>query len=294
MYLDVITAAIGIVIVFFFVHTHKGMRRPQVHSAQDTPANSGFWRELRSGLRYIWGHPFALAFAIIGVVFAVLATPASMLTPLQVTRQFGADAWRLGAIEVAFAVGMIAGGVLIGVWGGLKNRSTTMALACLVFGGGVVGLGVLGNFWVYLAFMAAVGVSMPIFNAPSMAVMQTRIDPDFMGRVMSVLAMTGALAMPAAMVAFGPLADAVDIRWLLIFTGVAIMLMATVFVLNRAIREAGLPPQPPPEVPAGEGATPLPVTDQTSTTSSADPAANTPTTGSASDGAEDATNQTPG
>ncbi|MDR0432463.1 MAG: MFS transporter [Bifidobacteriaceae bacterium] len=241
MYLDVVTAAIGISIVGFFVHTHTGMRR---HRAEATQGKPGFWPELRAGLSYIRHHAFALAFTVIGIVFGVLASPASLLTPLQVTRQFGADPWRLGAIEVAFAIGMLAGGVVMGIWGGLKNRAATMALASIMFGGGVIGLGVLGNFWVYLSFMAFVGVSMPIFNAPSMAVMQSRIDPDFMGRVFSVLTMTGALAMPAGMVVFGPMADAVDIRWLLIGTGIAILSLALVFRFNKAVREAGRPPEP--------------------------------------------------
>jgi DHA3 family macrolide efflux protein-like MFS transporter len=238
MYLDVVTAAVGIAIVMLFVHTHKGMRRPERELAQDQPS---FWRELRAGLAYIRHHPFALAFTAIGIAFAILATPASLLTPLQVTRQFGADAWRLGAIEVAYAVGMMAGGVVIGMWGGFKNRAGTMALASVLFGGGVVGLGVLGNFWVYIGVMAFVGISMPIFNAPSMAVMQARIDPNFMGRVFSVLTMTGALAMPFGMVVFGPLADRVDIRWLLVITGIAIAALALVFRFNRAVREAGMP-----------------------------------------------------
>jgi DHA3 family macrolide efflux protein-like MFS transporter len=249
MYLDVVTAAVGIAIVFLFVHTHKGMRRPKTGPAQ---GETSFWHELKAGLSYIRRHPFALAFTVIGIVFSVLATPSALLTPLQVTRQFGADPWRLGALEVAFAVGMMAGGLLIGVWGGLKNRAMTMALACVCYGGGVIGLGLLGNFWVYLAFMAFIGVSMPLFNAPSMAVMQARIDPNFMGRVFSVLMMTGALAMPAGMVLFGPLADVVDIRWLLVVTGVAIMMLAAVFVANRAIREAGLLPEPAPAPAASE------------------------------------------
>ncbi|MDR0417780.1 MAG: MFS transporter [Propionibacteriaceae bacterium] len=250
MYLDVATAAVGIAIVFFCVHTHKGLRRPRAATGDERP---GFWGELKAGLAYIRRRPFALAFTVIGVVFSLLATPAALLTPLQVTRQFGADPWRLGAIEVAFAAGMMAGGVVMGVWGGFRNRSTTMAFACLCYGGGVVGLGLMGNFWVYLAFVAFVGVTMPMFNAPSMAVVQARIDPAFMGRVFSVLTMTGGLAMPAGMVVFGPLADAVDIRWLLVGTGAAVVCLAAVFVANRTVREAGLLPQPSAHDPGGDG-----------------------------------------
>jgi DHA3 family macrolide efflux protein-like MFS transporter len=292
MYIDVVTAAIGIAIVFFFVHTHKGWQRranaslsaadnDELQSAAPAPAvptaagpaaaeaaaapatataaaptataalapaaatptadKPGFFAEFKAGLRYMKGHRFIMAFIVLSVLFNVLATPPALLTPLQVTRDFGADAWRLGAIEVVFAVGMMLGGVLVGVWGGFKNRSYSMALATLGFGLGSIGLGLLNNFWVYLACMAFVGIIMPLFNAPMMAILQEKVDPDFMGRVFSVSMMVGSLAMPAGMLLFGPLADAMPIDWLLIGAGVGIALLSIYFVANRALREAGIP-----------------------------------------------------
>ncbi|MDR1087863.1 MAG: MFS transporter, partial [Coriobacteriales bacterium] len=205
MYLDVVTAAIGIAIVFLFVHTHRGWRRhpaavpeaavpevaaaetavPEVTAAEAAAPQTGFFSEFKAGLRYMKTHHFIMAFMLMGIIFNIFATPPAMLTPLQVTRDFGADAWRLGAIEVAFSVGMMLGGVVIGMWGGFKNRSYTMALSTLLFGLGTIGLGLLGNFWVYLACMAFAGLTMPLFNAPMMAVLQEKIEPDFMGRVFS-------------------------------------------------------------------------------------------------------------
>jgi DHA3 family macrolide efflux protein-like MFS transporter len=265
MYIDVVTAAIGIAIVFFFVHTHKGMRRIPTASTTtpagevagaalgidegttttEEPERPGFFSDFKAGLRYMWKNPFILAFTLLGVVFGVLATPPALLTPLQVVRDFGADAWRLGAIEVAFAVGMMAGGVFIGIWGGFKNRSWTMALATALFGLGAIGLGLLDNFWVYLGCMLFVGITMPMFNAPSMAVLQARVDPDYMGRVFSVSMMTGSLAMPVGMIAFGPLSDMIAIDWLLVGTGGAIMLLGVCIVASRTFRQAGLLPEPP-------------------------------------------------
>jgi DHA3 family macrolide efflux protein-like MFS transporter len=116
-----------------------------------------------------------------------------------------------------------------------------MALSTLCFGLGTVGLGLLGNFWAYLACMAFVGIAMPIFNAPMMAILQERIDPDFMGRVFSVFMMIGSLAMPLGMLLFGPLADLVSIDWLLIVAGLGIALLAAYLIVNRPLREAGIP-----------------------------------------------------
>jgi DHA3 family macrolide efflux protein-like MFS transporter len=284
MYVDVVTAAIGITIVFLFVRTHRGWRRNSALAGQvsrstvqalvessaspldepavepidapshEQPVQPGFFSEFKAGLRYMTAHRFIVAFMIMSITFNILAAPAALLTPLQVTRDFGADAWRLGAIEVVFSVGMMIGGVAIGVWGGFKNRTYTMALSTLGFGLGTVGLGLLGNFWVYLVCMAFVGSIMPVFNAPMMGVLQERIDPDFMGRVFSVLMMVGSLTMPMGMVLFGPLADWMSIDVLLIVTGAGIALLSLYLIGNRHIREAGISTTTPqtleaPEVP---------------------------------------------
>jgi DHA3 family macrolide efflux protein-like MFS transporter len=140
---------------------------------------------------------------------------------------------------------MMLGGLVIGVWGGFKNRSYTMALATICFGLGTIGLGLLNNFWPYLACMAFVGITMPTFNAPMMAIMQEKIDPNFMGRVFSVFMMLGSLAMPLGMLVFGPLADWLAIDWLLIGTGGGIALLSGYLVYNRELRKAGIPSSPP-------------------------------------------------
>jgi DHA3 family macrolide efflux protein-like MFS transporter len=288
MYVDAVTAALGIAIVVLFVRTHRGWRRHPAMAASQQPAagglpedasepgaepvtghvtgpgtgpgaggrqqRPGFFAEMKDGLRYMLAHRFIIGLMVMGVVFNILATPPAMLTPLQVTRDFGADAWRLGGIEVAFSVGMMLGGVLIGVWGGFKNRVWTMALATLCFGLGTIGLGLLGNFWVYLACMAFVGVIMPMFNAPMMGLLQERIEADYLGRVFSVFMMIGSLSMPVGMLLFGPLADLVAIDWLLIATGAGIAALSVYMVANRQLRAAGIPQGGAAAIPQGGAA----------------------------------------
>jgi DHA3 family macrolide efflux protein-like MFS transporter len=66
----------------------------------------------------------------------------------------------------------------------------------------------------------------------------------------TVSMMVGSLAMPLGMLIFGPLADVVSIDWLLIGTGVGIMLLGICVVASKTLRQAGLLPKPPDESPA--------------------------------------------
>jgi len=231
--LDVVTAVIGISIVLFLV------KIPEWGKAPPPRKDTGYLHEFREGAKYIRGHGYLLRMIAVSAAFMFLAAPAGLLTPLQAVRKFGDEVWRLSAIEVAFSSGMMFGGILIGAWGGLKNRVYTMALSCALCGLFDIALGLIPSFWPYIAVMALIGIALPLYNAPSMALMQATVDPAFMGRVLSVFTMATGAMMPVGMLLFGPLADAVSIDTLLVITGLPTALLCIPMVASRGLREAG-------------------------------------------------------
>ncbi|MDR1624704.1 MAG: MFS transporter [Tannerellaceae bacterium] len=236
-FLDVVTAAIGIGVVLFLV---KMPEKEKTFATDATEQNSvAYFRDLKAGMSYIRQHGYILRIIILSAIFLFFFAPASFLTPLQVTRTFGHEVWRLSAIEIVFSVGMMAGGLLIGVWGGFKNRIHTMTLSCALAGLLTVGLGLAPAFSLYLAVMGILGVSFPLWNAPFMTMLQTTVDAAFMGRVMSVFMMVSSTMMPLGMLVFGPVADTVSIETLLIGTGVVVALLCIPMAGSRTLREAG-------------------------------------------------------
>ena len=168
-----------------------------------------------------------------------MAAPAAFLTPLQVTRSFGTEVWRLSAIEVVFSVGMMASGILIATWGGLKNRVWTMVLATAIFAVTTVGMGLAPWFWLYLVIMGLCGIGIPLFNTPSMVLLQEQVESEFLGRVLGVMSMISSVMMPMGMLVFGPLADIIQIEWLLIASGIVLAILAVVMGLDRNLTEHG-------------------------------------------------------
>ncbi|MNW27183.1 putative bacilysin exporter BacE [compost metagenome] len=233
-FIDVVTAAMAISTLFFF------LKLPLHEKALDQQSTS-YFDDFRQGLSYTKNHSFLKPFFIFFAFFFVLMAPAAFLTPLQVARTFGDSYWGLTAIEIAFSIGMMAGGALIASWGGFRNRVYTMALANVVMGVCTLLLGVVPIFWVYLIFMGIFGVAMPMANTPTMVMLQERLDPNYMGRVFGVFGMISTSMMPLGMMIFGPLADVVPIEWLLVGTGVLIIALALLFASNKALVEAGKP-----------------------------------------------------
>ncbi|MEA5093934.1 MAG: MFS transporter [Sedimentibacter saalensis] len=228
---DVFTALIAVVILFFLhVKPHKRALERQ---------ETSYIKDMKDGIIYIKEHGFLKVFFMFMAVYYILVSPSAFLTPLQVTRTFGDDVWRLTAIEVVFSVGMMAGGLIMASWGGYKNKIYTMTLSGLVMGLCSIALGLVPDFWVYILFMGLFGTAMPIFNTPAMVLLQEKVDGNFLGRVFSVMSMISSIMMPAAMLVFGPAADKVKIEYLLIGTGILIMMLTVLFMKNNSMLEAG-------------------------------------------------------
>lgn len=234
LFIDVITAiiAVGILLFFLRIPTHKKASEAQ---------NTGYFNDFKEGLVYIKNHSFLKILMSMFAVFFVLMAPAAFLTPIQVARTFGSEEWLLAAIEIAFSIGMMLGGGLIAGWGGFKNKIHTMAFAGLIMGVCTVALGIVPNFWIYLIFMGIFGIAMPLFNTPTTVLIQEKVDPDYLGRVFGVFGMISTSMMPIGMLIFGPIADYIEIEWLLIATGLIMTFLLIFLVKSNTLIEAGKP-----------------------------------------------------
>ncbi|MNP48493.1 Major Facilitator Superfamily protein [compost metagenome] len=135
----------------------------------------------------------------------------------------------------------MAGGGFIATWGGFKNKVLTMTLASLLMGACTLALGLVPVFWIYLVFMAVFGVAMPLFNTPTMVLVQERVEESYLGRIFGVFGMISTSMMPLGMLIFGPIADVIQIEWLLIGTGLLILILAVFLGRNKILLEAGKP-----------------------------------------------------
>ena len=229
--IDVVTAVLAITILVFLhgpVH-EKALEKEKV----------SYFSDLREGFSYINNHNYIKKFFLYCAVFLILATPVAFLTPIQVTRNYGGDVWRLTAIEITFSIGMMAGGIIMASWGGFKNKIHSMTLASFIIGACTFLLGVIPNFVVYLCLMALFGATMPVFNTPSTVLLQEKVEERYLGRVFGVMGMISSVMMPLGMLVFGPLSDVVKIEWLLIGTGIFLFIQSFFLIGSKDLVEAG-------------------------------------------------------
>ena len=166
----------------------------------------------------------------------IIIAPLAILTPLLVTRTFGAEPFYLTLNEIVFFIGNILGGILLSVWGGFKNKIHTIGVGCLICGLFSILMGLPSPFILYLLWMGLTGITMPMFNTPFITLFQETVSPDKQGRVFSLISIISGIIMPLAMVFFGPLADRMKIEYILIATGILLIVGAIVFLKDNVIQ----------------------------------------------------------
>ncbi|MDF2700052.1 MAG: Major Facilitator Superfamily transporter [Haloplasmataceae bacterium] len=231
-FIDVVTAAIAVFILLTIL-------RIPAHSRAIEKLSSSYLSDMRAGVNYIMNHDYVKKFFLFCTFFFFLAAPVAFLTPLQVTRNFGDDVWRLTAIEITFSSGMMIGGIIMAIWGGFKNKVHSMAFSSIVMGFCTFLFGFIPIFWLYLFFMGLIGLVMPVFNIPATVLLQKKVEVDYLGRVFGVLGMISSIMMPFGMLVFGPLSDVIRIEWILIFSGLSMFIQGFVMLKSKVLIEAG-------------------------------------------------------
>jgi len=235
--IDFFTAALAVSSILLFVTIPK-------LECVGKECKIDYLQDIKLGLKYIKDHHFLIPFFLFSTGVWFFISPVAFLTPLQVVRNFGDEIWRLSAIEIAFSAGMTMGGILVAAIGGFKNRIVTMVVALAILASLSIGLGIVRNFWVYLGFMVFQGISLPFYNTPAIVMLQEKVDHAYMGRVFSVMGMLSGSVMPIGMLLFGPLGDLIDIGWLLIGSGTALILLGFGVLMNKNLLAAGRRPEP--------------------------------------------------
>lgn len=103
----------------------------------------------------------------------------------------------------------------------------------VAFGVLTIGMGVVDNFVAYLVLMAVYGVAITMVQIASTTLFQEKSSSEMIGRVFGLFGAVYSGFLPIGMVVFGPLADIVSMRLLMVGSGVLLLIMAVFVILNR-------------------------------------------------------------
>jgi MFS transporter, DHA3 family, macrolide efflux protein len=234
--IDIVTALIAVSCLAF-------VTIPKTIRAAGAAATSAI-KEMIQGFRYIWSWK-GLAFLLGGsALLNFLFIPAFSLLPIMVTTHLDGDVIKLGWLESSFGIGIIAGGLILGAWGGFKKGMLTVLLGLTCSGISVIVLGFtsLSLFMLGISACFVIGIGLTFTNGPVMAIIQKVVPNDMQGRVFSLMGSIGAAASPLGLVIAGPVADAMGIRSLYFAAGIGTLLLCFTTLFIPTIMKMGAEP----------------------------------------------------
>ncbi len=199
------------------------------------------WQDTREGFAVLRSHRWLWQLCLICALFSVAFMPVSALFPLMSMQYFGREAAAAALVETAFSVGMLAGSVLLGLWGGGKDKILTMTAAVLAMGGALAVTGVLppSGFWWFAGLSLLMGVTCPFFNSVFMALIQERVEAQYLGRVLGLSGAMMTLASPIGLGATALLAEHTGLTLWFLLAGVVTLLCGGLMLLFPAVRTCG-------------------------------------------------------
>ena len=230
LFIDFVTAVIGLsLLATIAVPTLSRV------ASDEKPS---YFTDLKEGLKYIFSNDLVRwVMVIYSIVFLLIVAPSN-LSPLMLVRNFGSDVWLLTILELAFGVGMVAGGALMAIFASKVDRLGMMVGTSILFGVLAVVMGFTTNLILFYSLFFLIGLAVPAFSTSSITLLQETVEPERQGRVFGFVGIVMAVAMPVGMAVLGPLADVVSVEILLIVTGALTVLIAVVAILLPAGKRA--------------------------------------------------------
>lgn len=228
-FVDVVTALLAILIM-------SRIRVEKVESAQD---HGSVWEDLRVGMRYTFAHRQLRRMLVCYMLAFFLITPAAVLSPLMVERNFGSEVWRLTANEMVWTIGSLAGGLFVTWKKEFRDKIRTLCFCLIAFGVLFALIGLSWDFISFLVFMGIAGFFLPPMATAQTVYIQETTSSDVLGRVFSIVQIISASAMPVAILLFGPLADVVSVESILLVTGVLLALVGVFYARIGKIKDVG-------------------------------------------------------
>ncbi|RJP61625.1 MAG: MFS transporter [Ignavibacteriales bacterium] len=197
------------------------------------------FREMKEGLKEVYGKPGLLWLFIYTLAVMFFLMPVAVLFPLMTLNHFSGNTYMMSIVEIAWGLGMLAGGLLMGIQKLKVNRIILINLMYLIIGFTFAGSGVLSvnSFWIFVALTFICGISGAIYSGAFTVVIQTTVDAAALGRVFSIYGSVTMLPSMIGLLQTGLIADRIGITNTFIISGVAIMLIGIISFYTPSVNE---------------------------------------------------------
>lgn len=224
---------IAVVISFMMIRS-----RPQPRETVNKSVLAG----LREGFSYVWNTLPIRALLLALSVVAFVATPYSALMPVMVREVFNGNADLMGFLMSASGGGAICGTLYLASRRNARGLIRLIIIAVFSAGTALVLFANAPSVWLALPLLSVVGFGILVTSVSVNTILQTIVDDDKRGRVMSLYTVAFLGIMPFGALAAGAMADIIGPRATITVGGLCCVAAALVLARKRHDIRAGIRP----------------------------------------------------
>jgi MFS family permease len=153
------------------------------------PRDTDILQGLKEGFRYALGFAPTRAILLLLALVSLMGMPYTVLMPIFATDVLHGGPHTLGFLMAASGVGALTGSIYLASRETVRGLGKIIALASAIFGVGLIGFSLSHDFLVSLLLVLVAGFGMMVQMASSNTVLQTIVEEDKRGRLMSFYTM---------------------------------------------------------------------------------------------------------
>jgi MFS family permease len=190
----VIIAAVGegycfLIDGFSYLAVIASLLAMRVAPVQQRSTEKPVWHELKEGWSYVTHFIPIRSILLLLALVSLVGMQYTVLMPIFAGQILHGGAHTLGFLMGASGVGALTGAMFLATRKNVLGLGRMVPLAAAGFGMGLIALGISRSLWLSLVLMLWIGGAMMIQMAASNTILQTIVDDDKRGRVMSFYSM---------------------------------------------------------------------------------------------------------
>jgi MFS family permease len=175
--------------------------------------------QLREGWSYVSSFAPIRTVLLLFAIVSFIGVPYTVLMPVFATKVLHGGPHTMGFLMGAAGVGSIGAALSLAARKSVRGLYRVIPAVAALFGCGLIGFSFSRNYWLSLVLMAVTGFGMMMFAAASNTVIQTIVEEDKRGRVMSYYMMAYMGASPFGSLLAGGLAPVIGAAGTVLLSG---------------------------------------------------------------------------
>jgi len=230
-------ATVGVAGAFYlnaasFVAVLYGLALMRFPDRQPRPTKAGLLRELAGGLGYLRRRPTLRTLVVLALLPMILGMPYQTMLTVFASDVLQVGGGGLGLLTACSGIGAVLGALWVAANAHRLRLGRLMLYGLIGFGAALVIFSLSGWFWVSVLALIGVGIGQQVYMASNNALIQTHVEEEYRGRIVSTLFLNRSMVPLGTMLAgfgtaiFGVQATVASMAALLLLVAVAVSWLA--------------------------------------------------------------------